>query len=102
MPTPEEVAAEVRRRPVGAMIAAISRDFGIVASHPLWPELQLAVAGHDGNLGDLTTDMLERTLGRAAMERRIFRLAEVPRAVADAMWLAPLVPSLAPRGTGPP
>ena len=36
MPTPEQIAAEVRRRPIGAVIADICRDLGITPSHKLW------------------------------------------------------------------
>src|SRR5581483_8778906 len=43
LPTPAQIAAEVRRRPIGAVIADICRDLGIMPSHPLWPELQLAM-----------------------------------------------------------
>jgi hypothetical protein len=31
LPTPEQIAAEIRRRPIGAVIADICRDLGIVA-----------------------------------------------------------------------
>ena len=40
LPTPEQIAAEVRRRPIGAVIADICRDLGIMPNHPLWRELQ--------------------------------------------------------------
>ena len=40
LPTPEQIAAEVRRRPIGAVIADICRDLGIMPSHPLWRELR--------------------------------------------------------------
>ena len=35
LPTPGQIAAQVRRQPIGAVIADICRDFGITASHPL-------------------------------------------------------------------
>ncbi len=50
LPTPEQIAAEVRRRPVGAVIADICCDLGIRPDHPLWRELQLAIILYDGNL----------------------------------------------------
>ena len=45
LPTAEQIAAEVRRRPIGAVIADICRDLGILPSHPLWP----AVTGPVGD-----------------------------------------------------
>ena len=43
LPTAEQIAAEVRRRPIGAVIADICRDLGIMPSHPLWRELQFVI-----------------------------------------------------------
>jgi hypothetical protein len=60
LPTPEDIAAEVRRRPVGAVIADICRDLGIVPSHPLWRELPLAIIANGGNLATLVKDILQR------------------------------------------
>ena len=60
LPTPEDIAAEVRRRPVGAVIADICRDLGIVPSHPLWRELPLAIIANGGNLATLFKDTWKR------------------------------------------
>ena len=43
LPTPAQIAAKVRRQPIGAVIADICRDLGIMPSHPLWRELQLVI-----------------------------------------------------------
>ena len=56
----EEIAAEVRRRPVGAVIADICRDLGIVPSNPLWRELSLAIIDNGGNLATLFKDTWKR------------------------------------------
>ena len=40
LPTPEQIAATVRRQPIGAVFADICRDLGIPPSHPLWRELR--------------------------------------------------------------
>jgi hypothetical protein len=40
----------VRRRPVGAVIADICRDLGILPSHPLWRELSEAIIRLGGSL----------------------------------------------------
>ena len=34
LPTPEQIAAKVRRQPIGAVVADICRDLGILPSHP--------------------------------------------------------------------
>jgi hypothetical protein len=60
LPTPEDIAAEVRRRPIGAVIADICRDLGIMPSHPLWRELPLAIIANGGNLATLVKDILKR------------------------------------------
>ena len=63
LPTSEQIAAEVRRRPIGAVIADICRDLGIRPSHPLWRELCLVVIRHGGSLVDLLKvayDMMTR------------------------------------------
>src|SRR5271169_5655963 len=41
LPTPEQIAAEVRRRPIGAVIADICRDLGITGRHPLWQDVKM-------------------------------------------------------------
>jgi hypothetical protein len=60
LPTPEDITAEVRRRPVGAVIADICRDLGIVPSNPLWRELSLAIIENGGNLATLFKDTFKR------------------------------------------
>src|SRR5271166_3456131 len=68
LPTPEQIAARhatgldpvVRRRPIGAVIADICRDLGIMADYPLWRELRLAITLHGGSLTGLVTDMFKR------------------------------------------
>ena len=60
LPTPEDIAAEVRRRPVGAVIADICRDLGIVPSNPLWRELSLVIIENGGNLATLFKDTFKR------------------------------------------
>ena len=53
LPTEEEIAAEVRRRPVGAVIADICRDLGVMPGQldrAFWDELAHAIIAYDGNL----------------------------------------------------
>jgi hypothetical protein len=86
LPTPEQIAAEVRRRPIGAVIADICRDLGIMPSHPLWRELQLVIIRHGGSLARLAKDILDRAF---------------PRASASA-WPAAALQSPPASGAGPP
>jgi len=93
LPTPEQIAAEVRRRPVGVVLADICRDLGIVACHPLWAELELAIMDGGGNFVRLWKDVSKRA--RAA------RRAEPP-ADAPPGWPAPWPQIIPVRSTGPP
>jgi len=88
LPTPEQIAAEVRRRPIGAVIADICRDLGILPSHPLWRELQHAIIRYDGSLANLMKDILDRAFPLPATAR-----SRSP---------APPPACLAPASTGPP
>ena len=88
LPTPEQIAAEVRRRPIGAVLADICRDLDIGPRHPLWRELSALIIRHGGNLATLLSDMFDRVLG--------------PVPVLAARRAAPSLPSPAPEGTGPP
>jgi hypothetical protein len=89
LPTPEQIAAEVRRRPIGAVIADICRDLGIMPNHPLWPELRVLIIRQGGNLANLVKDILDRAFQPLASGR--------PPA-----WPMPSLQSPAPAGTGPP
>ena len=92
LPTPEQIAAEIRHRPVGAVIADICRDLGIMPDHPLWQECRLVVMLHGGNLADFVTDLLKRS--RAARHEQMNALYA---ASAPAQPPAP-----EPASTGPP
>lgn len=60
LPSARQIAAEVRRRPIGAVLADICRDLGIVPAHPLWGELSDLVIRHGGSLAALVRDVLDR------------------------------------------
>jgi hypothetical protein len=63
LPTEEEIAEEVRRRPIGAVIADICRDLGIAPGHldrAFWDEISLAIILYDGSLVRFTDDLPER------------------------------------------
>jgi hypothetical protein len=60
LPTPGDIAAEIRRRPAGAVLADICRDLGIMPSNPLWRELSAAIISYGGNLAALLGDIADR------------------------------------------
>jgi hypothetical protein len=92
LPTPDDIAAEVRHRTVGAVLADICRDLAIVTSHPLWPQLSLAIIENDGNLATLVMDIYKRVSTC---------LTNLPASELRAA-LAPYVRSAVVPGTGPP
>jgi hypothetical protein len=110
LPTPAAIAADIRRRTVGAVLADICRDLGILPSHPLWRELSLAVIGNGGGLRTLYRDMVERidesidaTLAMArATGRPPPGWPALPVGRAPSACPAPRPPSAAAFGTGPP
>jgi hypothetical protein len=61
LPTAEQIAARFRRQPIGAAIADICRDLGIMPSHPLWREVARAMGVHGGNLARLLNDLIHRS-----------------------------------------
>jgi hypothetical protein len=93
LPTAEQIAAEVRRRPIGAVIADICRDLGIVPRHPLWPDVHRAIIRHGGSLAGLVKDILDQAFPLAARAAS----AVTPAAVRE-----PTLRFEAPGATGPP
>ena len=88
LPTPDQIAAKIRCQSIGAVLADICRDLGIMPSHPLWRELHAAINEFGGNHGRLVLDLLNRALPLAAdsTARHKARPAAPPE----------------PAGTGPP
>jgi hypothetical protein len=86
LPTEAEIAAWIRRRPIGAVIADICRDLGIACDNPLWRELQHAIMTEGGSYTRLVMEIIDRGA----------------RLIAEA-WFpsAPIAPPV-PAGTGPP
>ncbi len=92
LPTPEEIAAMLRRRPLGAVIAEICCDLGIAPGDlepRLWRELFAAIVEYGGSLGKY----LAGTLGR------LFAGAPGRRAATHPPTFQSSPPALA---TGPP
>jgi hypothetical protein len=87
LPAAEQIAAEIRHRPIGAVIVDICCDLGITTEHPLWRELHLLIIKHGGNVVVLFKDLAQRLFAP----------------LCDSMAPAPpLPPSPTPAGTGPP
>jgi hypothetical protein len=87
LPTAEQIAAKVRRQPIGAVIADICRDLGIAPNHPLWNELRSAINAYGGNYPRLVTDRLNQAFPMAHI---VARLKAIPADPPE------------PAGTGPP
>jgi hypothetical protein len=65
LPTADEIAAEVRCRPVGAVIADICRDLGIAPGDldgAFWIELNLAIISYGGTTAGILDDQIHRFL----------------------------------------
>jgi hypothetical protein len=95
LPTAEEIAAEVRRRPVGAVIADICRDLGIAPGQldrAFWGELSHAIIVYGGSLAGFLGNLKNRLFAFGAGD-----CADRP----DSLWPeAP--PRLGVSATGPP
>ena len=95
LPTEEEIAAEVRRRPVGAVIVDICRDLGIAPGHldrAFWDEINHAIMMYGGNLARFLTNLHERLFACFSAEHS---------GRADPGWPA-APPRLPAPATGPP
>jgi hypothetical protein len=69
LPTPEEIAALLRRRPLGAVIVDICHDLGIMPGDvdpELWCELRAAIIEYGGSLAKYLAGTMERAFGALA------------------------------------
>ncbi len=96
LPTEAEIAAEIRRRPIGAVIVSICEDLGItpgqLGDRAFWDELALTIIGYGGSLSGW--------LGK--LNKRIFYVS--PEELANPtpfLWPDPPPQRLAP-AIGPP
>ncbi len=105
MPTPKDIAAAVRRRPIGPAIAAICRDLGLTCDHPLWRELSAVIFENNGNVATLLIDTFKRdeihscalrALKQAAIAPAAIALSAVPPAAMAPTAIAPATIAAAP------
>jgi len=92
MPTSAEIAAALRDRPLGEVIADICHDLGIVPAHPLWGEIMLVVTEFGGSLVKLTNGVMTRL---CAWETD-------PSLLTDDGWAERWLQAAAVGATGPP
>jgi hypothetical protein len=78
LPTVEQIAAKVRRQPIGAVLADICRDLGVTRGHPLWDELHAAINAYGGNFIHLVMDWLNRAYPIAHVVARLKARPEAP------------------------
>jgi hypothetical protein len=95
LPTEAEIVAELRRRPVGAVIVDICRDLGIAPGHldrAFWDEIRHAIIAYGGSLAGFFSNL----------HRRLFAFALGEQAGrADPGWPA-VLPQSPAAATGPP
>ncbi len=64
LPTAGEIAAQVRRRPIGVILADICRDFGIAPGDldgSFWDELNLAIISYGGTIAGIIDSQISRS-----------------------------------------
>jgi hypothetical protein len=96
-PTVAEIVAQARRRPIGAVIADICRDLGLVpgqCDHAFWQELSDIITTYGGKIGGWI-----KTLDRRIWQS--LRLAKIQQDMAPATF-APQAPPPDAVATGPP
>jgi hypothetical protein len=71
LPTIEQIAAKVRKQPIGAVLADLCRDFGITRDHPLWDELHAAITEFGGSFVRLVRDRLNQAFPIARIVARL-------------------------------
>jgi hypothetical protein len=98
LPTEAEIAAEIRHRPIGAVIADICCDLGITPGQfdrAFWDELSISIIAYGGSLASFVTNLHKRLSAFA-----FANLADHPdQAVPPYPAHPPRQPALA---TGPP
>ena len=63
VPTAEEIAAALRGRPAGSVIADICRDLGLLPSHKLWREVVMLLSRTGHGLSQLYNNLIADAFG---------------------------------------
>jgi hypothetical protein len=100
VPTVAQLTVELRRRPVGVVLAGICRDLGITPHHPLWGEVSHAIVACGGSLTELAQDADTRWCSKRWLEIPVARPASIPACLWPKWWPQPEPPAVA--ATGPP
>ena len=98
-PSREKLVAELRRRPIAAVLVDICRDLGITLHHPLWEEMSRIITAHGGSVEALENDADERWCSKRWLE-----IPFIPPPLSTVvLWPAPWShPVTAAAATGPP
>lgn len=83
LPTIDRIAANVRRQPIGAILADICRDLGITRDHPLWNKWHDAITEYGCNFVRLVRDRLNRLFPIAHILARLKSEPAAPPAPAS-------------------
>ena len=95
LPTADEIAAEVRSRPIGAIIADICRDLGIAPGDldgAFWDELNLAIISYGGTIAGIIDDQISRFFAFAFGDHADTAAPDGPRAPSRLPALPPVRP----------
>jgi len=101
VPTEAQLAVELRRHPVGVVLAGICRDLGITPHHPLWEEVSRAIVACGGSIAELEQDADTRWCSKRWLEIPVARPASIPACLWPKWWPQP-APQTAASATGPP
>jgi hypothetical protein len=108
MPTPQNIAAQLRRRPAGAVLADICFDLGITTRHPLLQQLRSVIKENGGDFTRLLLAIFRRerkamAQGRTGVWSPTFApTAPVQSDLTPPAWPAPHAPLAAASGADPP
>ena len=95
----KEIADDIRRRPIGAVIGDICHDLGIMPGQidrALWDELVLAMAQYGGSLARFTRTMFQRVLPVCGLPTSPSPARPAPPPACPAPWPSAAV-AVAPR-----
>jgi hypothetical protein len=100
VPTVAQLTVELRRHPIGVVLAGICRDLGITPYHPLWNELSHAVVACGGSIADLAQDEDTHWCSKSWLEIPVARPPSIAACLWPKWWPQPEPPAVA--ATGPP